>query len=440
MLMLRISLCVLAMSSMASAFIPSSVGPMSSLRLGGNRATVSRLTSLPKLAKGLRMTIAMPPLGELENLEGKIPDCPNTIWNAGNIDLAAEQAKYRAEGIPDSPHFIDADPTTNAMGLAYFEVNKAEIMDRMRKHGAVLLRGFDVTKTPEGFRAAWQAMGLNPCLDPIHNSGLRSMLSKKDAVYEEVNKQSLCQHYIGLHNESTFKKTAVFGAFVCFSPASKWGGEFFIADGAKIFRDLRIDVLERLYNRNVRISVSNLDLDFLNGLGPLKTPLMEFVKDAVGATIAPKFDMDLDMIYGADGKATRLQAIEHAQPPINRHPETGKPVWFCNVHNHARYLRDKRPCSVPEVGMTEVYYGDLSRISAEDLDHIDEVSRKHIVPLSMQPGDTLLIDNYRLLHGRDIFEGERLHAVSWFRRGDEPVTLAKPGNLLNNVINSLLGN
>jgi hypothetical protein len=95
MLMLRISLCVLAMSSMASAFIPSSVGPMSSLRLGGNRATVSRLTSLPKLAKGLRMTIAMPPLGELENLEGKIPDCPNTIWNAGNIDLAAEQVIFQ---------------------------------------------------------------------------------------------------------------------------------------------------------------------------------------------------------------------------------------------------------------------------------------------------------------------------------------------------------
>ena len=93
-----------------------------------------------------------------------------------------------------------ADATTNAMGLAYFEVNRNEIMDRMKKHGAVLFRlgragvslvgelsvmvlpcrrGFDVTKTPEGFRAAWQAMGLNPCLDPIHNSGLRTMLSKK---------------------------------------------------------------------------------------------------------------------------------------------------------------------------------------------------------------------------------------------------------------------
>ena len=32
---------------------------------------------------------------------------------------------------------------------------------------------------------------------------------------------------------------------------------------------------------------------------------METVKDVVGATITPKFDMDLDMIYGADGKPTR---------------------------------------------------------------------------------------------------------------------------------------
>jgi hypothetical protein len=65
--------------------------------------------------------------------------------------------------------------------------------------------------------------------------------------------------------------------------------------------------------------------------------------------------------------------------------------------------------------MTEVYYGDLSRISAEDLDHIDEVSRKHIVPLSMQPGDTLLIDNYRCVgvewsvHARG--EGGRLPTI-----------------------------
>ncbi len=45
--------------------------------------------------------------------------------------------------------------------------------------------------------------------------------------------------------------------------------------------------------------------------------------------------------------------------------------------------------------MTEVYYGDLSHIPAADLEHIDEISRKHIVSIKMEPGDTLLIDNYR---------------------------------------------
>ena len=43
------------------------------------------------------------------------------------------------------------------------------------------------------------------------------------------------------------------------------------------------------------------------------------------------------------------QAIENSQKPVNRHPKTGRPVWFCNIHNHARFLRDLRPCSVPEV-------------------------------------------------------------------------------------------
>lgn len=37
--------------------------------------------------------------------------------------------------------------------------------------------------------------------------------------------QTLSQHYIGLHNEATHKKTATTGAFVCFKPATISGGE-----------------------------------------------------------------------------------------------------------------------------------------------------------------------------------------------------------------------
>jgi len=200
---------------------------------------------------------------------------------------------------------------------------------------------------------------------------------------------------------------------VCFSPASVKGGEFFIADGAKIFRDIKPEVLEDLYTRGVRISVSNLDLGFLSALGPLKENAMEAVKGLVDKAVAPKFDMDLDMIYGTDGNPGRLQAIEHKQSPINRHPESGRPVWFCNIHNHARYLRDRRPCTVPEVGMTDVYYGDLSKIPGDTLEHINDVSNKHIQNLEMQSGDVLLIDNYRMLHGRQVLSSLVSHLMPY---------------------------
>ena len=124
-------------------------------------------------------------------------------------------------------------------------------------------------------------------------------------------------------------------------------------------------VLKALIDRQIRISVSNLDLDALGVLpGDTKVEAMEKVFHALGhsrlryACASPcptlaldrvrqlvgdggaKFGMDLDMVWGTDGKEMRLQAIEHAQSPINRHPSTGRPVWFCNMHNRA-LLRER---------------------------------------------------------------------------------------------------
>jgi alpha-ketoglutarate-dependent taurine dioxygenase len=362
-----------------------------------------------------------PALGRSESkpaLGSSLPDCPSTKWKADDIDAAEWQAKYRSEELPECPLEIVASEADNALGAEYFVQRRDELAELLARHGTLWLRGFDLTKDPAGFRAFWESLDLDPCLDPIHSSGLRKFLSKRDAIYEEVNKQSLSQHYIGLHQEMTEKKTAKAGAFVCFQPATISGGEFLIADGERIFRDLDTAALQTLMERKVRISVSNLDLDVLGLLpGATKDDAMESVRQLVGDTVAPKFDMDLDMIWGTDGKAMRLQAIEHAQSPVNRHPDTGRPVWFCNMHNHARFLRERRCCAVPEVGMTDVFFGDLSIIPGELLAKVNDACEKNIVRVPMEAGDVLLCDNYRVLHGRDVFRGERQHAVSWF--GDE---------------------
>jgi len=213
-----------------------------------------------------------------------------------------------------------------------------------------------------------------------------------------------------------------------------------VADGAAILGELDTELLKKLYERQIRISVSNLDIP-----PTLPSFVKEGVKGLVDAAVAPKFDMDLEMIYESDGKPGRLQAVECAESPINRHPVTGLPVWFNNAHNHARKLRDRRPCGVPEVGMTEVFYADnMEPLTLEDCQEIKRASEKHITALSMEPGDVLLVDNYRALHGRDVFQGDRFHAVSWFTwdgdqiewRGDEKRIVEKNG--LNKAINSMM--
>ncbi|CAE7205119.1 ddaC [Symbiodinium natans] len=316
-------------------------------------------------------------------------------------------------------------------------------MAQLQEHGAIWFRNFESTKDAEGFRGFYEALQLNPCLDPIHTSGLRAMEPRKHAVYEAVNKPSLAGHFVGLHNESTFVKTATYGAFVCFEPASEGGGEFLVADGAKIVNDLDKDVLERIYN-NKASGQSNLDLNFLGALPEgFRESTADFLQDLILKVVAPKFDMDLEMIYGADqSNPYRLQAIEHAQSPINKHPVTGQPVWFCNLHNHSRYLRDRRPCTVPEVGMTDVYSGDLSTIPYDDVRHINEVCERNIVSMSMKQGDVVLLDNYRVLHGRNTFKGDRKHAVTWFESCGEPLARGEvkdtPDDFMNTLINKTL--
>ena len=394
------------------------------------------------------------PASGLEDLSDRLPDCPRTRWDFEGVDLAATQAAYREAEFPECPKVLEragAEGSEEAE-LAWLAANREEIKADLVKHGAVLIKGMQVTRQGAGFRRMYDALGFDVCLDPIHTSGLRKFATEEDGIYEEVNKPALRQHYIGLHNESTTNRTAAFGAFVCFQPATGGGGDFFVADGKRILRDMDADVLQRLMDRKVRISVSNLDFfkPVIQDRGfpneetskKLVARSKEDLAKLIGDTVAPKFDMDLEMVWGADGanEGYRLQAIELAESPVNRHPVTKEPLWFCNLHNHSRHLRDNRPCTVPEVGMTETFYGDLSPIPVADLEEIDRASRANIVPTPMTEGDVLLVDNYRVLHGRDIFTGDRCHAVSWFTWPEEAgireaESNSATGNNLNKALN-----
>lgn len=112
-------------------------------------------------------------------------ECPLTRWDAKDIDVV--QAQREAAKMPHCPLEIRASDADNKMGAEYFSKNKDKIRKDLIKHGAVWLRGFELMQDVQGHRTMYEALGLDPCLDPLHSSGLRKFASERDGLYEEVS-------------------------------------------------------------------------------------------------------------------------------------------------------------------------------------------------------------------------------------------------------------
>lgn len=138
-----------------------------------------------------------------------------------------------------------------------------------------------------------------------------------------------------MHNEFVGTRAPRAAAFVCFK-AAETGGEFLIADGRAIIRDIDSDVLKRLYDRNIRYSVMELPFfGFIDNLPDfLKPPVMGTIKTLASTAINAKVDFDVELLWGEGGydKTRMLQARAPSQPPIVVHPVTGEASWFWYVH------------------------------------------------------------------------------------------------------------
>merc|ERR1719382_1118816 len=285
-------------------------------------------------------------------------------------------------------------------------------------------------KEAEGFQKFYAALKLDPCVDPLHTVSARDMVSQKSGVYEAVNKPSRSRFFVGMHNEMVGNRTPGAAAFVCFKPAEE-GGEFLILDGRKMVTDLDRDLLEQLYKREIRYSTAEFPMGFLDSPPFVwaKDSLMPAVEALMRFAVSMKVDFDTELVWSKSDydDARILQVRAQPQPPVLRHPATGQPVWFFNVHSHSAWLRDQRQkvdgdegldstTGASRINRTDCYYADTGeQLAKEELTMIDEVTMRAVHKVKMQKGDVVLLDNYSVQHGRVPFNGTRKHAVTWFK-------------------------
>jgi hypothetical protein len=132
------------------------------------------------------------------------PPSPLTAWGNPITDVRKLQQRAKKQFLPEfatelSPTDVGiASDDTNAQ-LVYFRDHAMEIKQKMQDHSAVVLRGFDLMKTQEGFQEFYNALGMKVCQDPLQSVSARPTADgKKDSpVYEAVNKESRKNFFIG---------------------------------------------------------------------------------------------------------------------------------------------------------------------------------------------------------------------------------------------------
>jgi hypothetical protein len=368
----------------------------------------------------------------------ELPECPKIIFDAEGIDIDAIPTHSDGE-FPKELEMKDlgiSDNLSDEEQVARIAEKREEIVALLRKHGAVHLKSVPVAQDVEGFRLVQQALGFQTCQDPLSRKAVDNEIFR---VVQSIN--PLEPHHdrsdytpqFNLYDETIeHPRLPRYSAFVCITPAVK-GGAFQLLDAQRMVREVDRSALRELYKRKFRgVEVFGVMLpqsiigmvvgwaqNVLHSSAPWKWKSLVNPDYEVRSYFEklPKGWNNITSPPWVLTQCWRTEVLVPEQSPINRHPETGEVVWFNNM---LFWAGDKKRWRQKFIDMyiprSRPIYGDGGEIPQEHLDHIVAVADKNKVNIPMVPGDVVLVDNYRALHGREGFRNSpdqtRLHAIS----------------------------
>jgi alpha-ketoglutarate-dependent taurine dioxygenase len=280
--------------------------------------------------------------------------------------------------------------------VAWAESHSDFIASELDRHGALLLRGFDITSVErfEQFIRATSGGAL-----PYHErSSPRSPVSGN--IYTSTDYPA--PETIFLHNELSYNiQFPLKIYFFCLVPANH-GGETPIADTRKILNAIHPDIRDRFSNRGYMYA-----RNFGEGFG---LPWQETFQTRSKADVEHYCSQHEITCTWFDDDRLRTTQV---RPVIARHPRTGELIWF----NHATFfhistlnptMRDFFLSEFDEEGLpNNTYYGDGSRIEPEVMDHLRHAYLREKIVFPWRQFDVLMVDNMLASHAREAYSGQR---------------------------------
>jgi alpha-ketoglutarate-dependent taurine dioxygenase len=298
------------------------------------------------------------------------------------------------------PYMVEARSEHDSAAVAADSM-KPQIRERLRRHGAVLMRGFSVAGIA-GFEQVVQNFS-GPPLKYAERSSPRSAIS--GAVYTSTDYPP--DQEIFPHNENSYRQSwprTLY--FYCIEPPDTLGATP-LADIRRVLASIDPAVREEFRRRRWMV-VHN----YHEALGMSWQYVFETRdRQAVEAYCAANG-------ITAEWRPGGGLCTTAVRDAIHRYPGTGEPVWF----NHAAFFHvstlppDMRHGMLalfsPDELPSNTYFGDHGAIPDDVVAHLRDCYRAASTRFDWMRGDILIVDNMLAAHGREPFTGRRKIAVA----------------------------
>jgi alpha-ketoglutarate-dependent taurine dioxygenase len=289
------------------------------------------------------------------------------------------------------------EPCVSDLDLVAWATNHREfIAAELARHGALLLRGFDIRSV--GSFEQFIAATSGGALTYNERSSPRSQVNGN--IYTSTDYPA--SESIFLHNEQSYNLQFPLKIyFFCLVPPAE-GGETPIADTRKILERIRPDIRRRFATHGYTYA-----RNFGHGFGLSWQDTFQTRSKAEAEQYCREHEIACEWL---DGNRLRTAQV---RPAIARHPLTGEPAWF----NHATFfhvstlepvIRERMLAEFAEESLpNNTYYGDGSRIEPEVMDHLRQAYLEEKIVFPWQQYDVLMLDNMLASHAREAFRGRR---------------------------------
>jgi alpha-ketoglutarate-dependent taurine dioxygenase len=325
--------------------------------------------------------------------------------NPGNLVRTA--LRYEGTSLP-----LVVEAVVGGVDLVSWATSNQGFLDpKLSEHGALLFRGFNISKISELHDFVTATSGTP--LDYVERSSPRSQVAEH--IYTSTNHPA--DQQIFLHNENSYKHTWPQRLFFFSSIVADQGGETPVADIRNIFAAIPDEIKEKFIRLGV-LYIRNLTEEI--GV-PWQTVFQTDDKSVVE-------DYCRHAGIRTTWRSDKHLSLAQVRAAAYRHPSTGEPVWF----NHATFfhistlhpaVRSMLFAEFAEESLpANSFYGDGSQIEPDVLDTLRSVYLKEKVIFAWQKNDVLMLDNMLAAHGREAYSGNRkvLVAMAQPVRSDNP--------------------